>query len=485
MYLQLNAVYYNHNYGGIKMKIGEKFLLGGAISASQCEGAYNLDGKGLSVFDTLLTGRDRVKEAAKRDFTIEQNLHYPSHFGIDFYHTYKTDLMLMKELGFNAFRFSINWCRIFPTGEEEMPNEKGLLFYDNLINECLRLGLEPIVTMLHYEIPMNLVKKYGGFSSRKVVEYFGKYAKAILDRFNDKVKYWITINEINIAKYSPIDAGCYLSNIEDNLNTIYQIAHNQFIASAIAVIYGKSINSSLRFGMMLGYEPVYAETNKPLDVLLAQELEEDIYFYSDIQINGYYSNYNKQYLKHKGITIAVEENDDLTLMKGKVDFLSFSYYSSATVSSDANKMKKAKRGNIVYSLENKNCSKTPWGWTIDEIGLKVSINRLYSRYRIPLMIAECGIGMDDIMESDEINDIYRMEFYEKHLKQVNSCIENGIEVMGFMCWAPIDLVSAASGEMKKRYGFVYVDLDNDGNGTNKRYKKNSFYWMKNNINKMK
>lgn len=455
-------------------KFPKDFLWGSAISSSQSEGAWNHDGRGPSVYDYMPVGKSRYEDFLQH--TYQDDTFFPNRKGIDFYHTYKEDIKLLAEMGCKAFRFSVSWSRIYPTGLEEKPNKKGIQFYENMIDELISYHIEPVVTILHYDIPLYLVEHYNGFASREVVDLYVKYAKTLFSYFKNKVKYWITINEINIMRYCPLDAG--IKDCPDNdLQIIFQSAHHQFIASAKAVIALHQMIPKAQVGMMLGYEPAYAKTCHPSDVLLAEKSESELLFFSDVQMLGYYPKTMQHYFKKNNIHIHMEDNDKQILYQGRCDFLAFSYYSSAVCSHSLSDQEKATRGNIIYGIDNPYLTKTQWGWTIDAMGLQTSLIRLYQKYHKPLFIVECGIGVKESKKNDAmIEDDYRIAFFKEHLKQVKEAIDLGIEVMGFLTWSPIDMPSAATGELEKRYGFIYVDADSQGNGSYQRSKKKSFSW---------
>jgi len=457
----------------------KNFLWGGAIASFQAEGAYLEFGKGLTVYDTMLCVKNRLEIAIENDFKIVEGKYYPSHRGIDFYHRYKSDIKLLKELGLKCFRFSISWPRIFPSGEEAEPNENGLRFYDEVIEALLECGIEPIITILHYEIPLALVRKYGGFRDRKLVDLYEKYAIVLFERYRSKVKYWMTINEINIVRVCPLDAGMIIRKDENELAAIYQASHHLFLASAKAVIAGKRINPEFKIGIMLGYEPAYPKNCNPESILYAEKCEREMLFYSDVPIYGKYPKQMLDFLKKNEIDLVTDENDEELLKNGKVDYLAISYYSSCVCSNLKEDIKSLKRGNILFGITNPYLEENDWGWTIDPTGIRISLNRLFDKYQLPIFIVENGLGHEDIPDvSGFVNDDYRIEYVQNHLRQVALAIEDGVEVMGYLAWAPIDLVSAASGEMSKRYGFIYVDCDNNGVGTFERAKKKSFYWYK-------
>lgn len=457
----------------------EGFLWGGAVAANQCEGAWNVDGKGVSTAD-VATGGAVDKHREYTDGVIEGK-YYPSHEAIDFYHHYKEDIALLAEMGFKCFRTSINWTRIFPNGDEADPNEEGLKFYDNLFDECLKYGIEPVVTISHYETPYALVEKYGSWRNRKLVDFYENYCKAIFIRYKDKVKYWMTFNEINAITLMPIvSAGIKFKDGENKKQVCYQAAHHQFIASAKAVKLGHEINPNFKIGCMLLYPLAYPETCNPKDVQAVNEMMNKHYFFTDVQIRGYYPNNMKRYFERNNIKIEMEAGDEEILRNGKVDYIAFSYYMTLVISSKPIK-DASTAGNMLGGIKNPYLEASDWGWQIDPEGFRISLNNLYYRYQVPLFCVENGLGAVDKVEEDgSINDNYRIEYLRKHIDEMKKAVTiDGVDLMGYTTWGCIDLISASTGEMKKRYGFIYVDKDNDGNGTLARYRKKSFYWYKN------
>lgn len=456
------------------MTFPKNFLWGGAIAANQAEGAYNEDGKGLSVADILAVGTDRFKNV---ELEINEKKYYPSHEAIDFYHTYKEDIRELSELGMKCFRTSIAWSRIFPNGDDKEPNEKGLEFYDNLFDELLKNGMEPVITISHFETPLNLITKYGGWKNRKLIDFYVNYCTVIFNRYNNKVKYWMTFNEINHAHTLPLIAAAIVVKEDENkLQDIYQASHNMLVASAKAVIMGHEINKDFKMGCMLSLSPIYPASCKPEDVFESYELRRRSLFYSDIQMLGEYPSYFKRIAKENNITIEMEDEDIEILKKGVCDYLGFSYYRSSLHEAGMKIL-----GNTGGLLGKKNpyLSETKWGWPIDPLGLRYVCNELTDRYHKPLFIVENGLGaIDEVTEDGKIHDEERMEYLKKHVIMMNEAIEDGADIIGYTWWGPIDIVSAGTGEMKKRYGFVYVDKDNNGNGTLKRIKKDSYNYYK-------
>ncbi|SMC19518.1 6-phospho-beta-glucosidase [Clostridium acidisoli DSM 12555] len=462
----------------MKNKFQEGFLWGGAVAANQCEGAWNVGGKGISTAD-VATGGAVDK---KREYTdgIVEGQYYPSHKAIDFYHHYKEDIALLAEMGFKCFRTSIAWTRIFPIGDEAQPNEEGLKFYDDLFDECLKYGIEPVVTISHYEMPYGLVEKYGSWRNRKLVDFYLNYCKAIFNRYKNKVKYWMTFNEINVITLHPfIPAGIKFKDGENEEQVCYQAAHHQFIASAKAVKLGHEINPDFKIGCMILYPLTYAETCNPKDVQTANETMNKHYLFTDIQVRGYYPNNMKCYFERNNINIKIENGDDKILRDGTVDYIGFSYYMSLVVSSKPSE-DTSTAGNMLGGIRNPYLQASDWGWQIDPEGLRISLNNLYDRYQKPLFVVENGLGAVDNKEEDgSVNDDYRIDYLRRHIVEMKKAVTiDGVDLMGYTPWGCIDLISASTGEMKKRYGFIYVDKENDGSGTLERARKKSFYWYK-------
>ncbi len=467
------------------MPLKEGFLWGGAVAANQCEGAWDADGKGVSCADVCTGGSRTVSKRITP--VLEEGTFYPSHEAIDFYHHYREDIALFAEMGFRVFRFSINWTRIFPTGEEEEPNEKGLEFYDGVIEECRRYGIEPLITISHYELPFALTQKYNGWASRKLVDLYVKYCGVLFRRYRGKVKYWLTFNEINSATGA---LGNFLSlgilnkgtkdfpHQADNPQLRFQGLHHQFVASAKAVLLAHEIDPEYRVGCMQIYIPRYPLTCSPEDMLASQE-DSHVrnWFCSDVQVRGAYPGYMKRYFREHGISIQMEEGDEECLKKGCVDFYTCSYYMSACVSADPEKA--LGEGNLLGGVSNPYLKASDWGWQIDPEGLRYGLNEIYDRYQIPLMVVENGLGAYDKKEADgSIQDDYRIDYLRSHIQQMKEAVEDGVDLMGYTPWGCIDLVSASTGEMAKRYGFIYVEKYDDGSGDLSRKKKASFEWYR-------
>ena len=477
------------------MSFPSDFLWGGATAANQYEGGYLSGGKGLATADVLTNGsksepRRMVVELSdgtrqvigrlqdvpdKAKAIVSDEMYYPSHVATDFYHHYKEDIALMGEMGFKTFRMSINWSRIYPSGDDLQPNEEGLQFYDNVFDECLKYGIEPLVTINHFDLPINLAYKYEGWLDRKTIQFFENYCRTIFTRYKDKVKYWLTFNEINFLRDYGTLGICEASNNQKKQQAIYHV----LLASAKAVTLGHQINPEFKIGLMIANILFYPETCNPNDALAEMEIARDFKdFYYDVQCRGYYPNYKLKDLERKNVNLVKEDGDDEILKDGTVDFISFSYYNSSVISTRNNSEESS--GNQLGGTKNPYLEESEWGWPIDPQGLRLVLNRLYDKYQLPLMIVENGLGAIDTIEEDgSINDDYRIDYLRKHIEQIDKAINyDGVEVWGYTPWGCIDLVSAGTGEMKKRYGFVYVDMDDYGNGSLERKKKKSFEWYK-------
>lgn len=451
------------------------FLWGGAVAANQCEGAYREGGKGLSIQDIMPRG---LKGEPTNEPT-EDNLKLT---GIDFYHRYKEDLALFAEMGFKVFRTSIAWARIFPNGDETEPNEEGLAFYDSLFDECHKYGIEPLVTISHYETPLHLAKKYNGWVSRSMVGFYLNFAKVIFNRYKGKVKYWLTFNEINSVLHAPLMSGGILTPKEQlTMQDLYQAVHHELVASASAVKMAHEMMPGAMVGCMILGNPVYPLTADPNDVMMAMKRDQKNYYFADVQVRGCYPHYLDSYLKENGVSVQMEEGD-AEILKNTVDFISFSYYGSACESADPKAAQG--KGNIMGGVKNPYLPVSEWGWPTDAQGLRYYLNQLYDRYQKPLFIVENGLGAKDRLVRGEngeltVDDDYRIQYLDAHIREMAKAVADGVELMGYTAWGCIDLVSASTAQMSKRYGFIYVDRGDDGSGTLERYKKKSFYWYQN------
>lgn len=481
------------------MNFPKDFLWGGATAANQFEGGWNEDGKLDSTADHFTLG-SRKSPRLFTEKIDEKKYFYPSHQASDFYHHYKEDIALMAEMGFKIYRMSINWTRIFPNGDDKTPNKKGIEFYRNVFKELKKYNIEPLVTISHYEMPYHLAETYDGWYARETIGFYLNYCKVLFTEYKGLVKYWLTFNEINslILDGNGYFSGGILSSSQKNMEAglvgelddltkdqkhedvvkQYQALHHQLVASALAVKLAHETSSDYQVGCMIAGITQYPYTCKPEDVLLSQQERRNIFYYCpDIQVKGKYPKYAKRYLKENDIQIKMNLEDECILSEGTVDFFTFSYYSTGCVTTDDQIAKTA--GNLVFGVANPYLEKSQWGWQIDPIGLRYFLNEIYDRYEIPMMVVENGLGQEDKLEEDlSIHDDYRIQYMKEHIAAMGEAIEDGVELIGYTPWGCIDLVAASTGEMKKRYGFVYVDADDEGDGTFNRYKKDSFYWYK-------
>lgn len=468
------------------------FLWGGATAANQIEGAYLEDGKGLSTSDFAayknpyqgdkidnFTFNVTSKELAAYKAQPEKYL-FPKRWGIDFYHRYQEDIALFAEMGFKTFRFSISWARIFPTGMEAEPNEAGLDFYDKVIAECLKYGMEPLVTISHYEMPIALTEKYNGWASRELVPLFEKFAGVLFDRYKGKVNYWITFNEMNMNLNSLYTGAGILEDLIDpneKMQVTYQASHHQFVASALAVKLAHQMMPEAKIGCMINQIESYAKTTKPEDQLQALKSNQLNMFYPDVQARGEYPSYMARYFADNQIELVMEADDERILQEGTVDFVAISYYMSHVTEAREDAAELA--GSFDSPIKNEYLELSQWDWPIDPIGLRISLMKLYDRYRLPLFVCENGLGAkDELTEDGKIHDDYRIDYLKKHVVQMKEAIRDGVELMGYTTWGCIDLISCGTSQMSKRYGFIYVDQDDQGQGSLERYRKDSFYWYK-------
>lgn len=464
-------------------KMPSNFLWGGAIAAHQAEGAWNVDGRGMSIADVMTAGGNGIHRKITKGILPDE--YYPNHDAIDFYHHYKEDIQLFKEMGLKCFRTSISWSRIFPNGTEETPNELGLQYYDDLFDELLKNGIEPVITLSHFEIPYAIYEEFGGFANKAVIPLFVKFAKCVFERYKEKVKYWMTFNEINNqadgqeAVHVWTNSAMIIEEESEKEALVFQAGMNELIASAAAVIAGKEINPEFQIGCMMAYVPVYPYSCSPDDMMASVKVNERRYFYSDIHVRGKVPSYAKKYWEQKGIQIDLSEEEEAILLKGTVDYIGFSYYMSGAVTTlpavEGMATKDVPGAKIV---KNPHIKASDWGWPIDPVGLRYVLNTIYQRYDLPLFIVENGFGAYDERTADnQIHDAYRSDYLRSHIEQLKKAvIQDGVPVLGYTPWGVIDIVSFGSGEMEKRYGMIYVDKDNEGKGTMERFKKDSFYW---------
>jgi Beta-glucosidase/6-phospho-beta-glucosidase/beta-galactosidase len=465
------------------MEVSNDFLWGGSIAAHQCEGAYNEGGKGLGIMDLVSVGAyGRPRKIYSK---LEKNVLYPSHYGIDFYHHYKEDIALFAEMGFKALRISIDWSRIYPNGDDSKPNQEGIEYYQNVVKELKKYNIEPIVTLYHFEMPINLVKKYGSWTNRKVIDLYLKFCQTTFTSLKDTVKYWATFNEMNHIDpqteatdiFTYIIAGLKYSDLTNKKQTLATIGYNMTLASVKAVRLGHEINSNFQIGCVFGIEPVYPINCDPGNVLKAY-LQTDRDFYQiDAMCNGEFPKYKiREYINHD-INLPIKKEDKKDFELGKLDFIGMNYYASSVAKYEGADNKESA---LFGGLQNPYLETSKWGWTIDSTGIRYLLNYTYRKYGLPIMITENGLGaVDKVDKKGQIHDDYRIEYLREHIAAVETAIvEDNVDCFGYLTWGPIDLISATTGQMSKRYGFIYVDQDDNGNGTKKRIRKDSFNWYK-------
>lgn len=465
------------------MGFPKDFLWGGATAANQYEGGYNEGGRGLANVDVVPHGKDRgpIISGKMKSLNFDADHYYPAKVGVDFYHRYKEDIALLAEMGFKTFRISIAWTRIFPKGDESEPNEEGLKFYEDVFKEMHKYGIEPLVTITHFDMPIHLIKEYGGWRNRKLIGFYENLVRTLFTRYKGLVKYWITFNEINVLLHAPfMGAGVVFEEGEDEDEIKYIAAHHELVASALASKIAKEVDPENMIGCMVAAGQYYPNTPDPKDVRQAQVENQSNYFFIDVQSRGEYPGYALKELERKGIKIPFEDGDKELLKENTVDYISFSYYSSRVAADPTNLEGELTAGNIFESLKNPYLKSSEWGWQIDPLGFRITMNELYDRYQKPLFVVENGLGaIDTPDENGNIIDDYRIDYLQQHIAAMEDAIElDGIQVLGYTTWGAIDLVSASTGEMSKRYGFVYVDRNDEGEGTLNRSKKKSFDWYK-------
>ncbi|MCI1890660.1 MAG: glycoside hydrolase family 1 protein [Schleiferilactobacillus harbinensis] len=465
----------------------KNFLWGGATAANQLEGGWNVDGKGLTTAEVV------KKAETRKDFSMNQvttesiaqaaadptDNAYPKRRGVDFYHHYQEDIAMLAEMGFKAFRLSIAWARIFPNGDDATPNEAGLAFYDKVFAECHKYGIEPVVTISHYEMPLALTQKQNGWASRQTITAFLRYTETLFKRYKGVVKYWMTFNEINAITGGFTGTGAVDADLSLNekAQLRFQALHHQFVASAKAVAQCHAIDPDAKIGCMLARMQTYPQTPNPEDVRAAQLSDQLNLFYTDVQARGEYPEYMNRYFQENHITLQMDPDDEKVLHENPVDYISFSYYMSTVTNADQDV--EHFHDGFVFGEKNPYLQTSAWGWQIDPVGLRISLNDMWDRYRIPLFVVENGLGAEDKVTSDgKIHDDYRIDYLRAHIAQMREAIEDGVQLMGYTTWGPIDLISASTSEMSKRYGFIYVDQDDAGNGSLRRLRKDSFYWYK-------
>lgn len=462
------------------MGFQKDFLWGGATAANQCEGGISEGGRGLANVDVCPSGKDRnaVITGHMEMLSMDGEHSYPAAEAIDMYHHFREDIRLFGEMGFKVYRLSIAWTRIFPCGEEEEPNEEGLRFYEEIFKECRKYHIRPLVTISHFDCPVALIKKYGGWRCREMITCYLRLCRVLFTRYREYVTHWLTFNEINMILHAPfMGAGLCFQEEEDEERLQYQAAHHELVASALATRMAHEINPENKVGCMFAAGSAYPYSCKPEDVWEALLTDQENYFFVDVQARGYYPGYAVKRLKKKGIFPVMEQGDEEILRMYPVDFISFSYYNSRCIAAPGAGQETAE-GNLFQSAKNPYLKFSEWGWPIDPLGLRITLNQVYDRYQKPLFIVENGLGaLDTPDENGYVEDDYRIDYLREHIRAMKAAVEeDGVELMGYTSWAPIDLISAGTGEMKKRYGFIYVDKQEDGSGTLKRFRKKSFYW---------
>ncbi len=466
------------------------FLWGGAIAANQAEGFWDQGGRGASIADTAIYNQNQnySKYEAFDELTIKEmierlndkNGYYPKRWGNHFYKKYEEDIALFAEMGFKALRLSISWSRIFPNGDEEEPNQEGLDFYKKVFTTMNKYGIKPIVKLSHYETPAHLAIKYGGWLNREMLTFFEKYCKTVITEYKDDVEYWMAFNEINVIQHSFYVGGAVPKDfIKNETVDRYQVIHHLLLASAIAKKVMKEISPAAKMGGMIARREGYPSTCNPLDVLESIKDDQNNLFFSDVLVRGYYPSYMKAYFSKNKIDIELKEGDTELLKNNTVDYLSFSYYMTVLSQHNIDENTELTTGNLVNGVRNKYLESNEWGWQIDPIGLRITLEKLFDRYQIPLMIAENGIGLKETQNDvEEIDDTQRINYLKSHIREMREAVKNGVDLIGYTVWGPIDIISMSTSEMSKRYGFIYVDADDFGEGTFKRYKKKSFHWYK-------
>lgn len=474
----------------MKKGFPEDFLWGGAISASQADGAFDQGGKGLDTqdlryFDAEWTKEERAMQKNRRinhdkyvkALSDKEHEHYPFRWGIDFYHKYKEDIELFEELGIKILRTSINWARIYPNGDDDTPNEEGIKWYIDLFTECQKRGIKVFATILHYNIPVHLLTEYGGWKNRKVIDFYVRYATTLFQRLGTLVDYWLPFNEFNAGRFNAYNGVCLIEDEEENYDTaIFQCLHHQFIANALTIKAAHEILPSAKVGGMIARFTTYPATCRPDDVM--QMILDDQYsnwFYMDVMVRGEYPAYMERFFEKADIHIDMLPEDKKILKENTIDFTSFSYYFSQVSTTDQGWAKTS--GNLIMANKNPYLKSSEWGWQMDPIGLRITLNQVYDRYQLPIFIAENGLGAKDVLETDgSIHDPYRIAYLRDHVIQMKEAMKDGVELIGYTMWGFIDIVSCGSMEMSKRYGVIYVDQDDRGHGSKRRYRKDSFYW---------
>lgn len=460
--------------------IPKNFLWGSASAAYQVEGAWDADGKSPSVWDNYVKLPGTTFRGTTGDIAV------------DHYHRYKEDVGLMAEMGLKAYRFSIAWTRILPEGRGPV-NEEGIQFYSELIDELLKHHIEPLITLYHWDLPQCLMDEYGGWESRKIIDDFNEYASVLFERFGDRVKYWISLNEQNIFVSMGYQLGVHPPGVQDD-ERMYQVNHIANLANAKVVNTFHEMVPNGMIGPSFAYSPIYAKDSNPTNVLAAERAKEmQSHFWMDIYLKGRYPKFALDNLAKQGISIDIQDGDMALIASAKPDFLGINYYQSNTIA--YNPINGVGRGEMnttgekgssgesgvpgLYKrIENPFVERTNWDWEIDPTGLQIAIQRISSRYDIPVLITENGLGeYDQVAEDGHIHDDYRIDYLSQHVAAINDAIQDGASVLGYCTWSFTDLLSWLNG-YQKRYGFVYVDKHEVEEGTLERKPKDSFYWYK-------
>ena len=464
------------------MGFRKDFMWGGATAANQCEGGIFEGNRGLANVDVCPSGPDRsaVITGQKKMLRMDEDHSYPAAEAIDMYHHFREDIKLFGEMGFKVYRLSIAWTRIFPKGDEQEPNAEGLQFYEEIFKECRKYQIQPLVTISHFDCPVHLIEAYGGWRNRKLIDFYLRLCEVLFRHYKDYVTYWLTFNEINMILHAPfMGAGLCFEEGEDQEKAKYQAAHHELVASALATKLAHEINPENKVGCMFAAGSAYPYSCKPQDVWEALLTDQENYFFVDVQARGYYPSYAVKRLEKKGVFPQMEPGDEKMLQSWPVDFISFSYYNSRCVAAPGGEQEEAE-GNLFRSVKNPYLKFSEWGWPIDPLGLRITLNQVYDRYQKPLFIVENGLGaVDTPDENGYVEDDYRIDYLREHIRAMKAAVEEDrVDLIGYTSWGPIDLISASTGEMKKRYGFIYVDKQEDGSGTLRRFKKKSFEWYK-------
>lgn len=460
------------------------FLWGGSIAAHQCEGAWDLDGKGPNVMDYVTRGTYETPRQITE--TIDPAIDYPSHTGIDFYHRYREDIALFAEMGFTALRISVDWSRIFPNGDDDKPNQKGLQFYSDVVDELLAHGIEPIITLYHFELPKNLVDQYGSWLNREVIDLYLRFCECLFRFFKGRVRYWVTFNEMNHIDpqteasdiFTYLIAGLKYSEMVNPKQELATIGYHMTLAGSKCVRLGHEIDPDYQIGCVFGITPVYPLDSKPENALLAFFENDRDYYQMDTMCRGAFPKYKLRQYQAAGIELTISPEDQEDFCQGTIDFIGLNYYMSACATTDQTDQEAA----LFVGVQNPYLETSQWGWAIDPVGIRYTMNYMYRKYELPIMVTENGLGAPDEQIGGEIHDEYRIKYLKAHIQQVEKAVnEDYVECLGYLTWGPIDLVSATTGEMKKRYGFIYVDKQDDGSGDYQRLKKDSFYWYQEKI----